>query len=165
MITYERLHEILRYEPETGKWFWMVRMGKKVLAGSETGKPDVTGYCHIRMGKNLYKSHRLAWFYMTGQWPSCDIDHINRNPSDNRWENLREATKTQNMANCRVRKHSASGIKGVRRNPLSKKESWIAEIRHKRKKIHIGCFPTAAEAQSAYWAKAQEIYGEFANSG
>ena len=102
---------------------------------------------------------------MTGKWPEGDIDHRDLNPSNNRWKNLRDATKSQNLANCKVKRHSGSGIKGVRRNPLAKKESWIAEIRHNRKKIHIGCFPTADSAQAAYWAKAQEIFGEFANAG
>jgi hypothetical protein len=161
MITYQELRELLRYEPDTGKWFWKVKISRNRAAGDETGKPDVTGYCHIRYKRRLYKAHRLAWLYMTGEWPEGDIDHRDLNPSNNRWKNLRDATKSQNLANSKKYKNNKSGFKGVCKH--SQNNSWVAEIRKNNKKISLGCFATKEEAAEAYVKAAQEIHGEFAN--
>lgn len=87
-----------------------------------------------------------------------EVDHINRNPLDNRKKNLRVCTRIQNEMNKPVRKGSKSGLKGVR----LVRNSWVARIKINRKFLHIGCFKSKEDAARAYNEKAKEIYGEFA---
>lgn len=106
-------------------------------------------------------AHRLAWLYIYGEWPIDQLDHINRNTSDNRIENLREATQSQNNANRSANKSKKySPLKGVSFYPDSKR--WTASIRINNKNRHLGCFDTAEEAHAAYVAEADQVFGEFA---
>lgn len=91
------------------------------------------------------------------------VDHISGDVLDNRRENLRLATHTENMRNRKIAKHNKSGYKGVRF--ISKKKLWRAEITINGKKKHLGYFDTPEHAHQAYCAKAQELHGEFANDG
>lgn len=99
---------------------------------------------------------------MTGSWPKGVIDHINGDPSDNRFSNLREATQSQNCANARKSKNNTSGVKGVHWDRVNKK--WRATIMHKRRQITIGRFDTIKQAAAAYEAKAAALFGEFART-
>src|ERR1700719_1662744 len=98
----DRLRELLSYDPETGVFRWLVRKRQNVKAGDVAGSFDGCGYCKISIDRRAYKAHRLAWLYMTGEWPPAEIDHINMNRADNRFANLRLATRHQNMANQRL---------------------------------------------------------------
>jgi len=121
------------------------------------------GYVYIEIDGKSYSAHRLAWFYVTKNVPTTQIDHINRNKSDNRFENLREATHGQNRANSRsTNKH---GVKGVRRLPWMKDtdKCWQASITHNKKVIYLGCFHTMEEAHLAYCDAAQRLHGNFFN--
>jgi len=86
MLNRERLGELLRYEPDTGQFYWLAAAGR-VSTGHEAGCLDDTVL--IRIDKRLYRGHYLAVLYMTGEWPSSRPVHINGDKSDNRWENLR----------------------------------------------------------------------------
>jgi hypothetical protein len=94
---------------------------------------------------------------MTGEWPS-EIDHINLDKADNRWTNLRLATRRLNNANTRPR--GALGVKGVSWNEERKK--YVAQIRVNGKQTGLGRFDTIEEAKAAYDAAAQLEFGEFA---
>ncbi len=107
-----------------------------------------------------YKAHRLAFLYMVGQVPICDVDHINRNPSDNRWSNLREATRQQNMANIGLTRANKSGYRGV--SWVEEKKRWKAQIRRAGTNRHIGYFDTPEAAYDAYVRVAIVEHGEFA---
>jgi hypothetical protein len=98
---------------------------------------------------------------MTGSWPEADIDHINRDRADNRWENLRPATRGENLRNAKTRRHSRTGVKGVAAHGLR----FAAYIRLEGKKKHLGVFDTADEAHAAYLASARENFGRFATDG
>ena len=111
MLTQERLKEVLHYDPETGIFAWQVQTGRSRL-DSPAGYTRRDGYRQIKVDKRVYLAHRLAWLFMMGAWPSEEVDHINCNKVDNRWTNLRPATRGQNNANSRARR-SKSGIKGV----------------------------------------------------
>lgn len=165
-LTAERLREVLRYDPDTGKFTWIKATGKKSKPGKAAGyKSGDDSYCRILLGIDgkRYRAHRLAWLYMNGQWPRLDVDHINGDATDNRWANLREATKTQNMANSRRYKNNASGIKGVHFHRQSGK--WRAVVRIHNRNQHVGLFTDKFEAGRAYFAAAQRLFGEFATSG
>lgn len=158
-LTTERLRELLRYDPETGIFTWKAHTGQ----GVHTKSGDIAGhlhsrkYIHIQVGNVIYKAHRLAWLYVTGTWPVENIDHINGNRSDNRIDNLREATDAENIQNQRhATIKNASGIMGVRKGSAS----WHARITVNKKPIHIGCFSTPELAHQAY-LEAKRIYHPF----
>jgi hypothetical protein len=101
---------------------------------------------------------RLVWFYVTGTIPKLEVDHVNRNFLDNRIENLRLATRSQNAANRPAASNSKTGVKGV----YPERNKWRAEVQVGGKKIVLGVFPTIAEASAAYRNAAIKYHGEFA---
>ena len=159
-LTAEYLRSVLHYSPETGIFTWKVRTSTKVKVGDVAGCPEGGGYLQIRVCSRLYRAHRLAWLHTYGAWPTDQIDHINRNRSDNRISNLREVTSKQNNQNAGKRSDNKSGHPGVRWYKQSSK--WQARIKHNQKDIYLGYFTTIEEAISArkageklYWADTQ----------
>lgn len=154
MLTMERVREIVRYDPLTGIF---TRLRGEKVGGCLTNH----GYRVIRVDQVLYTEHRLAWFYVHGAWPPNDIDHINGKRADNRIENLRLATRYQNLQNKRGR--NRTGFKGVlmHRDPKRKKR-YGAQIAPRGKAMFLGWYETPEEAHAAYRAKANELYGVFA---
>lgn len=163
-ITLSRLREIVHYDPHSGVFTWCVDRGGHVKAGKVAGSLSPTGYWVIRLDDRLYPAHRLAWLYMTGGWPPHDIDHENLERADNRFANLRSATRAQNRANTRVHKHNKCGFKGVSFRARGHRNPYEAKIRINKKLKHLGNFATAEEAHSAYAAAARQHYGEFARA-
>jgi HNH endonuclease len=104
---------VLLYEPDTGELNWKVTIPPKIQRGSETGIIDVDGYRQISIDGRTYRAHRLAWLAVHGQWPNGQLNHINRNRSDCRIVNLREATSSSNNANRGMYQDTVSGFKGV----------------------------------------------------
>ena len=154
-LTQERLRELLDYDPRTGIFIWKRKRGSKA-AGSIAGGPDLDGYILISIDRVRYKAHRLAFFWMLGYFPENDVDHIDRITSNNRWKNLREASRSCNNINGRVRKNSLSGVTGVTWDKNNKR--WIAKITHSKKGIYLGSFMTIAEAASVRLAE-EKKYG------
>jgi hypothetical protein len=97
---------------------------------------------------------------MTGEWPSAEIDHIDKNKLNNAWNNLRAASRAQNLTNVAAR--SATGFKGVYWDKRRKK--WKSHITHNRKTINLGRFNSPEAAHAAYMAKATELFQEFASA-
>ncbi|HSV48409.1 MAG TPA: HNH endonuclease [Ramlibacter sp.] len=112
----------------------------------------------IRIDGQLYYRYRLAWFYMTGIWPSHGIDHRNGDSSDDRWENLRDVTQSVNMQNLkRAPRHSSTGLLGAHRTRYGTFESTIQANKRKRR---LGTFESPEEAHAAYLtAKRQDHPG------
>ena len=161
MLTAARLRELLHYDPETGVFTWRVNRGNKPTAGMKAGRRLQSGHLQITIDWQTHAATRIAWLYMTGDWPVAMVDHKNRVASDYRWSNLRAATRLQNQANARVRKDSRSGVKGV----SAVRQKFRAKIRAGGKKIHLGYFDTPEDAHAAYVAKAKELFGEFHCAG
>lgn len=159
MIKIERVKEVLYYDPGTGNFTWRVNK-RRARIGDTAGSIVRHGYILIRVDQSRLLAHRLAWFYVHERWPENDIDHINGNPSDNRIENLREATRAENLKNTKVSSRSSTGIKGVSRFGCSGK--FRATIRCDGKRLHLGLFDTAEEADTAYKAAAELHHGKFA---
>jgi hypothetical protein len=159
-LTAEYLRLILHYDQETGIFTWKVGSANQVKVGDVAGCQSGNGYLYISIGSRLHRAHRLAWLYVSGEWPKGQVDHINRNRSDNRISNLREVTNKQNGQNASKRSDNTSGHPGV---CWYKRDSkWQAKITHNQKKIHLGYFSILAEALSArkaaeklYWADTQ----------
>lgn len=167
MITAKYLRSILKYEPASGEFRWKWRADHSVqtngrFAGKLTGAGSTTRYGVIRIDDVLYRTHRLAWLYMTGEWPSHDIDHRDLDRSNNRWSNLRLATKSTNGANRKRQKNNQSGYKGVFWSTAASK--WTAQIAVKGRSKHLGLFADPESAHAAYAAAAKEHFGEFARA-
>jgi len=159
MITQSELKEVLEYNPDTGVFTWIKSIGRRVKAGDIAGYKDKRGYICIVVKQKKYQAHRLAYLYITGNFPENQIDHINHIRDDNRWTNLRNATMSQNKANTVKQKNNTSGYKGVVWHKRRKK--WYARISYMNKDIHVGSYTTPQEAAEAYKKKAIELFGEF----
>ncbi len=159
-ITRERLFELVDYKPESGELVWK-RTHRRVRTGEPVGSMSPTGHIVVKLDRQCYLVHRLVWFIETGKWPSI-IDHANRDPSDNRFVNLREATPAQNQANAGARRNNSLGVKGVLKVPGLRTNPFIAKIRRGGRQVTLGYFPTVQEASDAYHRAARENWGDFA---
>lgn len=163
-LAHSELLRRLHYDPETGVWTWRVTVSN-ATAGSDAG--CVTRHNHgrcfyrvIGIDGKLYLAHRLAFFYMTGAWPTLDIDHKDGDGLNNRWANLREATVSQNLANARRHADNISGFKGVTFDKPTKK--FRAQIMINYKQIYLGLHATPEAAHDAYRVAAEKHSGNFA---
>ena len=154
MITADRLRSLLRYNPETGDFIRVAKIGKKGRIGSIVGCVSGPGYWMIGLDGGTYYAHRLAWLYMTGEWPPYLIDHRDTDKLNNRWNNLRAATKAQNAINSRLGTTNTSGLKGVSWHAAAAK--WQAHCGS----IYIGLFDSKESAHAAY----MNVAGEFGRS-
>lgn len=149
-LTAARLRELLHYDPETGVFTWLVSNTKRVRVGGIAGCTSDHGYIRIAIDGVQHRAHRLAWLYMTGEWPAHQIDHINGTRDDNRIKNLRQATDAQNRQNLRKpRSDNRCGMLGVCAN----RDRWRAVIQVGGKFKHIGTFDTPELAGAAYLAQ------------
>lgn len=171
----ELLRQLLRYEPETGKLFWLPRGQPNSVAigeikrwnGRYAGKPAMTIRTksgHLRGDINGVKfyAHRVAWAIHYGAWPDDEIDHINGVADDNRIDNLRAADKSVNMRNQRLKKTNKSGAHGVFWSKHINR--WKASIYADGRSIHLGCFVDFADAFSAR-KEAEKKHGYHPNHG
>ena len=157
-LTQEALISILFYDQNTGLFTWLKNTGR-AHKGDVAGKPHPCGYVLIGIKGRHYLAHRLAWFYVYGEWP-VEIDHINLIKNDNRIGNLRTATRTQNNMNRLSSKHSTSGCKGA---SLDRRDGkYDARIRMNGKTYYLGRFSDPEDATKAYHAAAKKLCGEFA---
>lgn len=157
LITQSRLKEVLRYDPETGMFTWLVSLSNRAPAGADAGGLDDDGYRLISIDGRLYQAHRLAVLYMAGVWPPEQTDHANRIPSDNRWKNLRPATRGQNQQNSKPR--GVSRFKGVSwRKDCGK---WQAQAKLNGKQHYLGLYHTEELASAAYATFAREHFPDF----
>lgn len=154
----ERLKKLFNYDPLTG--FLHRKKHGKSKHGRGAGSLSTAGHMQVFVDGALYPLHVIIWVWMTGEWPAVEIDHRNRIKTDNWWDNLREATRSQNCANQVGHSDSKSGVKGVHQRG----KRFRAIITHQSKPINLGMFDTAAQASTAYAKAAAEIYGEFAYS-
>jgi|ERR1700720_213694 len=115
-LTVERLRERLSYDPESGIFTWRVAVGCarcRRKPGDLAGRLLDRGYRQIKIEGRQYLAHRLAVHYMTGAWPEHEVDHRDLDKSNNRWDNLRAATSSQNKSNTRRQRNNTSGFKAL----------------------------------------------------
>lgn len=147
-LTAEKLREALCYDPSTGIFTRKIR-ASNAKAGDVAGSAGAR-YSVIWLNGRKYLAHRLAWLYMTGEWPRMYIDHINGNGMDNRFSNLRVATDRLNRENLRSARsdNRSSGLLGAHWCEYHKK--WKSHIRHCGRLKHLGYFSSAKEAHARY---------------
>lgn len=161
-VTQSQLRESLDYCPDTGEFRWLVDAHCGHKSGDIAGGSNSDGYLVIWLHGRLYKAHRLAWLYVIGEWPTHEVDHEDRNRSNNRWRNLRHATKSSNQHNACAR-NPASGVKGVYWHPPSGK--WQVRITLNKRQKSGGYFNNVEDAKLAAMALRTNLHGEFANHG
>ena len=147
-VTQNILRQLLSYDPLTGIFTRLKRTSMRINVGQEAGYLHKDGGVQISVLNKEYKAHRLAWLYMTGEWPEFEIDHINGNRSDNRWENLRDIKHAINLQNRRKPQtnNRSTGLLGVYPN----KKRYRAVIATNGKSTHLGTFDTPDGAHEAY---------------
>lgn len=158
-----QLRARLLYDPSTGNFTWAPNCRARI-AGRVAGSLHKKGYRQIQIvigGKLLgFKAHRLAWLFTHGEWPSEQIDHINGERDDNRIENLRLATPSQNMANRKLNANNAAGAKGVCFHKGAQR--WRARLQVNGTRIHLGDFKNKEAAEIAYAVAAKMHFGDYA---
>jgi hypothetical protein len=166
-LTVDLVRSLLDYDPETGEFRWKYRSEgppewNSVYPGKIAGALNTLGYRQIMVAGKLRYAHRLAWLLIAGSWPMHEIDHIDMVRSNNRFMNLREATRSKNTMNRGARAETASGLKGACWD--KSRNAWIATIRVDGKQHFLGRFATAEEAHAAYAAAAATLHGDFART-
>jgi len=160
-LSLERVRRFLAYDPKTGVFTWKVNVSN-VKAGSKAGSKSALGYLLIRVDSCQVYCHRLAWFYVYGEWPEKQVDHINGVRDDNSIANLRLANQSQNSCNGALRSTNTSGYRGV--SWSKEKKKWVSRIVKERKQHVLGYFASKEEAYYAYLKAARELHGEYAQS-
>lgn len=161
MTDAEQLKSVLRYDPSTGHFWWRQdRKSGRDMRSSPAGCLTKQGYIKIRFQKKPVFAHRLAWLYMTGEWPIQQIDHVNGEKSDNRFVNLRLATASQNKANTVIRSDNKTGSKGIQQI----RGKWRAKINFNGKQYHLGVFQTKQAAAWAFEFYQRKLFREFARA-
>lgn len=161
ILTQVQLKSKLHYNPDTGLFTRLEHRpskSKSDYAGSVHNK----GYIMIHVMHEIYRAHRLAWLYMTGEMPDKHIDHIDGDKANNSFANLRLATNKQNLKNRSTNLNNKSGFRGVSWSAHAKK--WIANAMLNGKRKNLGYFETAEKAAKAFNNFAKLHYGEFYNA-
>lgn len=164
------LRAAFHYDPATGLLTNRVHRRYNAPAGAEVGSEfrNTKGqrYRRVRLGKKMVLVHRVVWLMQTGEWPTGEVDHINGDGLDNRWENLRDVTPSQNKANlvC-LKRNNTSGVQGVCFDP--RKGVWLAQLNCHGKRVHWSTHPTKAEALTARRVAEQAHFPDidFSHSG
>lgn len=154
-ITQARLRELFKYSD--GNLVWKKKTSNRISIGDIAGSRRNDGYTEVRVDGNLYLLHRLVYLYFHGKLPQ-EIDHIDRDRSNSKIENLREATSSQNKCNRGMQSNNSSGRKGVYRHTDGR---WRAEIALGGQKCRLGVFDEIEDAYAAYCEAAIRLHGEF----
>lgn len=158
---HEQLIQKIHYDPETGIAVWNTPGSRrKATVGFVVQASRSKPYRYVKITSLVSRrpfSH-LVHFYMTGRWPIKEMDHINGDTLDDRWENLRECTREQNEANRGPRRTNSTGFKGVYPVPGGK---FRASYHRRGKRVYLGPFLTPDLAHAAYAAAVEKFDGEF----
>ena len=143
---------MIQYNPDTGEF---------TKNGKPTGTHDTKGYGLVSYDGKQWKAHRLAFVLMGEQLPDY-VDHVNGDRSDNRWENLRPATMTENNRNAKMRRDNSTGVKGVTRDKNGK---YRCQIQVNGKCKTLGRFDDLELAQLVVEEARSKYHGNFSNNG
>lgn len=155
----ELARSLFHYDADTGLLRWKVRNGTR-SAGSIAGTLTKLGYIRVMYGQQSHMAHCIAWTIVHGEWPTTDLDHIDRVRDNNRLSNLRVAGKIKNAWNRRISKVNTSGATGVRLR--KQRGKWQASVRMAGNTIYLGHFDSVNAAAEARRVAVQRLHGEFA---
>lgn len=159
-LTQEAARALFRYDPKSGNLYWRFGPPNRIAAHqSGVRRSDGTYSLAVNIGKIHYAAHNIIWVYVTGKKPKGEVDHINRIKCDNRWSNLREASRSQNQANTGLYKNNTTGYRGV---SFDKSIGRYRAIFSKNGKNRcLGVFDRPEEAHEAWKQTAIVNHGEF----
>lgn len=166
------LRECFDYDPETGVLTWKARPRRHFISDREWKRfnsrhaAKTAGHFgawgrEVALDTIGYKVHRIIWKLMTSDEPAREVDHVNRDATDNRWTNLRLATPSENARNRRTRSDSLTGFKGV----WESRGRFYVRIALGKSRVRLGGFSTAEEAHAAYCDAAKRLHGTFWHHG
>lgn len=159
-FTVDFVNSLLSYDENTGEFKWKeTGPGRK---SEVAGTYHPCGYRTLRIGGRQCLAHRVAWYIMTGEQPE-EIDHINGVRDDNRFSNLRAASRSENQFNVPSLKNNTSGVKGVSWN--KEKKAWDVEVWAYKKKYRGGRFRDFSQAVNAVISLRERLHREFCNHG
>lgn len=158
MITQELVKEYFTYKD--GELFHN-RDISQIRKGDRAGGVNCTGYMIVRIDGKRFLTHRVIFLLINGYLPEF-IDHADGNQLNNKVENLRPCTKSQNNQNRKINQNSKSGIKGV--CWMKDRRKWSARVSTKLKRVHLGFFDTLGEAKKAIECHRKEVHGDFARN-
>lgn len=159
----DSIRELIRYEPETGMFYWLKYRGGNAKPGRVAGTTNAAGYVQITVNCKLYYAHRLAWLFSHGEMPDFEIDHRDGDPSNNRISNLRPATASQQKFNTKIRKNSSTGVKGVSYD--SQRGKFMARVKTEGVYVLRKRFDSLEEAETAVRNTRKSSHQDFANHG
>lgn len=159
VINQTQLKERFLYDFLTGR-FTRLPCSRKGRNSSLTGCVNNKGYTCIKILGKSYKAHLLAFLYMTGAFPTEVVDHIDGNPSNNAWSNLRECTLSQNQMNARLSKINTSGFKGVSLHKPTQK--WMVTVRVNGKNVNFGIYKDIELADLVATETRNKYHGDYA---
>jgi hypothetical protein len=160
-VTGTVLELMFSYDPQEGVFRHKTYRGPRPRGpGSIVGTAMAHGYVMITVCQKKFTAHRLAWLWMTGKWPIDEIDHINGIRDDNRFSNLREASRSQNGQNGGIRSTNKTGRIGVHFDRSRKK--FVADIMMNGKRVFRRRYNALDVAVAARARKEVELFGEFA---
>ena len=167
-ITPDLLRQLLRFDPNTGKIFWLPRpiemfpsertwkmWNTRFANKAALTRVSMHGYSVGTLLGMPFSAHRVIFAMCHGEWADADVDHINGVRTDNRIANLRAATRSENLRNSKIRNTNKSGIKGVQW--CKRERKWLAHIRVNNKQICLGRFDDKTAAANSY-ATASALY-------
>ena len=154
----EEVRALFDYDPETGVLSWKERASSNTWAGKPAASHEKHGYYGVRIAGRAYRVHRIIWLHYYGEIPTQHIDHIDCNKSNNSIENLRQCTRSQNLANVDWKRPNSTGFRGVTK--VGKK--YRAKIHCQGKYICLGLHDSPHNAHVAYKAAAKSLFGKFA---
>lgn len=158
MITQKILKHYLLYDCCTGFFTWLKPCGGGMRKGSQAGSVNSSGYSQIQIEGKRYVSHKLAWLYVTGEYPECEIDHVDGNKLNNVFTNLRKCSRSENLLNTKIMKTNKTGVKGVCLNKNSGR--WHAYAKNKGVQVNLGTFENFEDAVAARSAYVKTHYSE-----
>ncbi len=160
-MTIKILSEYLSCNPSTGVLTWIKVPGKRSeVLGQQAGSVQKNGYRLITIEGIKYQAHKVVWWFVHGIYPD-ELDHRNNQRDDNRLDNLRLCTRSQNNGNQGISSHNTTGFKGIRKGYKGK---YTASISQDGKSKHLGTFDTPEEAAAAYDKAALSFFGSFAKT-
>jgi hypothetical protein len=157
----ERARELIRYEPETGEFFYTARRSNACRKDGRAGTQGQRGVVIVRLDGKTYLAHRVAFLLMTGEWPKNDVDHIDGVPSNNRWSNLRDVPHKNNTYNIHGTPSHKRHSRLLGAHWCSQGQHWKSSITVDGKAIYLGVFASDEEASSAYLEAKRRLHPGF----
>lgn len=162
-LTLEKVHELFSYDKKSGNLIRKKTTSPKAKRGNVAGYINVAGYRKTSIDGFQYYNHRLIWLLLNGVWPNKQIDHINGNKGDNRIENLREVSVSENAQNRSKQSNCSSGEKCIWWKKDRKK--YRVRVGVSGKYYHIGYFKNLQDAVLARNKAIKDLHGKFAKCG